>query len=67
MKMGSCCNSLSPSILNVYQTYRFLQNPDARWLWIKQTHVDHTGSVVVVEAEEDPMDVVWVEVEVTVT
>ena len=55
------------NILNFYQSCcRFLQNPDARWLWKKQTHIDHAHSVVVVEAEEDPVDVVGVGVEVTV-
>jgi len=67
--MGSCCVSLLSSIPNFYQNCcGFLQNPGARWLWKKLTHVDHAHSVVVVEAEEDPVDVegVGVGVEVTV-
>jgi hypothetical protein len=65
MKMASCCVSLLSSIQNFYQNCcRLLQNPDARLLWNKQT--DHAHSVVVVEAEEDPVDVVGVGVEVTV-
>jgi hypothetical protein len=55
------------SIPNSYQNCcRLLQNPDARWLWIKQTHTVHIHSVVVVEAEKDPLDVGGVGVEVTV-
>jgi hypothetical protein len=68
MKMGSCCVSLLSSIPKFYQNCcRFLQNPDARWLWNKLTHVNHAHSVVVVEAEEDSVDVVGVGVGVEVT
>lgn len=68
MMIGTCCVRLSSSIPNFYQNCcTVLQNPDARWLWMKQpvkTRVDHAHSVVVVEAEEDPVDVVGVEVTV---
>jgi len=52
MKMGSCCNSSFSDILNFYQSCcRFLQNPDARWLWNEPTQVDHAHSVVVTVIE----------------